>query len=82
MVVRGKFLARIKDESVLVVRCPIDEKEMLMAAEPELYFETEHYKGWPAVLMRLEVADKARITARLERAWEMHATKRMIAART
>ncbi|MFM7444607.1 MAG: hypothetical protein ACKO2N_11960, partial [Tabrizicola sp.] len=27
-------------------------KEMLLAAEPATYFDTDHYKGYPAVLVR------------------------------
>ncbi len=79
--VRGKFLARLKDDATLVVRCPVDEKEMLMAAEPELYFQTDHYVGYDAMLVRLDAIDDARLSARLERAWLMQAGKRAVAAR-
>lgn len=51
--VRGKFLSRVKDADTLVVMCPLEEKEMLIAAAPNIYFETDHYKGWPAILVRL-----------------------------
>jgi hypothetical protein len=72
---RGQFLARLKDETTLVIRCPLDEKEMLMAAEPDFYFQTDHYVGYPALLVRLDAIDDARLTARLERAWAMQAEK-------
>jgi hypothetical protein len=51
--VRGKLIARMKDDVTLVVMCPIDEKEMLIEVDSKVYFETDHYKGWPAVLVRL-----------------------------
>lgn len=51
--VRKKFLCRVKDADTVVVMCPQEEKEMLMAAAPEIYFETDHYKGWPAILVRI-----------------------------
>ncbi len=73
---RGKFLARLKDDTTLVIRCPLEAKEMLMAAEPEFYFETDHYVGYPAVLVRLEAIDDARLTARLEQACAMQAAKK------
>jgi hypothetical protein len=68
---KGHFLARLKDEKTLVIRCPLEEKDMLMAAEPDFYFQTDHYIGYPAVLVRLDAIDDARLMARLERACQM-----------
>ena len=79
--VRGKFLARMKDATTLVIRCPLWEKAMLMETEPEFYFETDHYSGHAAMLVHLHVIDDARLTARLEAAWKMQAGNRMITAR-
>jgi hypothetical protein len=73
--VRGKFIARIKEPGILVVRCPLEEKEMLMAAAPAIYFETDHYKGWPVVLIRMSKITKADLAKRLETAWRMQAPK-------
>jgi len=72
---KGHFLARMKDEKTLVIRCPLEEKEMLMAAEPDLYFQTDHYIGHPALLVRLDAIDDASLKARLERACQMQAAK-------
>ncbi len=72
----GQFLARLKDDITLVIRCPLDEKEMLIAAEPDFYFQTDHYVGYPALLVRLDAIDDARLTARLERAWAMQTDKK------
>jgi hypothetical protein len=79
--VAGKFLARMKDDDTLVVRCPLEEKSFLMQADPAIFFETDHYTGYPAVLMRLYAADDATIAGRLEVAWRMQAPKRLQAAR-
>jgi len=75
--VAGKFLARMKDDETLVVRCPLEEKSFLMQADPAIFFETDHYTGYPAVLVRLHAADDATIAGRLEAAWRMQAPKRM-----
>ncbi len=48
-----KLLARVKDADTVVLMCPLNEKEMLLEAAPAIYFETDHYKGWPAILVRL-----------------------------
>ena len=79
--VGGKFLARLTDDATLAIRCPLHEKEMLLAAEPQFYFETDHYNGWDAMLVRLDVIDDPRLQACLERAWSMQAGKRAVAAR-
>lgn len=72
-----KFLCRVKDADTAVLMCPLEEKQMLMAAAPGIYFETEHYKGWPSVLVRLSAIDDAELSHRLRRAWRMQATKAM-----
>ena len=50
--VRKKLLCRVKDAETVVVMCPLEEKELLIKAAPEFYFETDHYRGWPAILVR------------------------------
>jgi hypothetical protein len=73
--VRKKFLCRVKDADTVVVMCPLEEKEMLMAAAPDIYFETSHYKGWPAILVRINDIDAAELRHRVRRAWLMQAPK-------
>jgi hypothetical protein len=77
--VRGKSFARLKDADTLVVLCTLDEKEMLMEVDPEVYFETDHYKGWPAVLVRLRRIKAPQLRHRLEQAWRLKAPKRLVA---
>lgn len=64
-----KLLTRVKDRETAVVMCPLDEKEMLLQAEPDIYFETDHYKGWPALLIRMGVVSDDELRHRLERTW-------------
>src|SRR2546427_10207874 len=55
----GRFLARFRDDdTVLVLQlATIGEREVLMELEPRAFFFTEHYRNYPAVLVRLaEVA--------------------------
>jgi hypothetical protein len=79
MKVRGKFLMRVKDSDTLVFRCPLEEKEMLMEAAPDIYFETDHYKGWPAVLVRLSRISDAELRHCVERAWRLQAPAKLVA---
>jgi hypothetical protein len=76
--VRGKGFCRLKDTDTLVLLCPMDEKEFLLEMEPGVFFETDHYKGWPAVLARLSRIDGERLRHQLERAWRYKAPKRLV----
>jgi hypothetical protein len=77
--VRGRSIMGSKDGEALVVFCPLEEKEVLLEAAPEIYFETNHYKGYPAILVRPEKIDKRELKHRIKRAWYVCATKRQIA---
>jgi hypothetical protein len=79
--VAGKGFCRVRAPGVLMVRCPLELKEMLFEAEPELYFETPHYSGWPAMLVRLEAIDDERLRDRLDCAWREKAPKRLLRER-
>jgi hypothetical protein len=78
--VRGKSLMRVKDPDTLVVMCPVEEKEMLLQAAPDIYFETDHYKGWPAILVRVSAVGADELRHRLEMAWRMKAPRRLVRA--
>lgn len=78
--VRGKLLARLREEgAVLVVKVEIDYRDLLIQATPEIYFTTPHYTGYPAVLVRLPVADADELRGILTEAWRAHASKRLVA---
>jgi hypothetical protein len=61
--VRGKLFLRVKDADTLVLICLLEEKELLMEAAPHIYYETDHYKGWPAVLVRVATIDGTCVAA-------------------
>lgn len=75
--VRGKSFVRMKQAGVLVVMCALEEKEMLIELAPDLYFETDHYKGWPAMLVHLTAIGDEDLTQRLIAAWRQKAPKRL-----
>jgi hypothetical protein len=52
--VKGTLMTRLwEDGRTLVIRTTFEEREELMAAEPETYYITDHYLGHPWVLIRL-----------------------------
>ena len=77
--VRDKSFTRLKDPETLVLLIPLEQKELLMEMAPEIYFETEHYRGWPAVLVRLPVISDEELRRRLTEAWRFKAPKRLAA---
>jgi hypothetical protein len=52
-----------------------EEKALLLEAAPDIYFETDHYKGWPAVLVRIRKIPIAELAHRLGQAWLLKAPK-------
>lgn len=78
--VRGKSFVRLKEDgkSVVFLLESVDEQEFLIEARPELYFITDHYRGYPAVLARLDALTPAECRLRLERAYRIKAPKTLL----
>jgi hypothetical protein len=49
--------ARVPTLDCLAVRCPMARKELLVEAAPDRFFDDDHYRGFPAVLVRLQVVE-------------------------
>src|SRR5688572_33061080 len=78
--VRGKSFVRLKEDgkSVVFLLESVDEQEFLIEARPKLYFITDHYRGYPAVLARLEALTPAECRLRLERGYRLKAPKALV----
>jgi hypothetical protein len=75
-----KLMLRMwEDGEVLVVKCGDDERDRRLKADPETFFVTDHYKGYPAVLVHLSRVSVADLRALIEIAWRRVASKRMLA---
>ncbi len=77
MKVKGKFLLRMREPDILVLMCSLEEKEFLMLNASKIYFETDHYKGWPAVLVRLSKIKDDELAHRIAIAWKRQAPKKL-----
>lgn len=63
--------ARVPNDRVLAVRTPsLQAKELLLASEPERFFTEDHYNGYPAILVRLDLMDPAELVDILQQAHE------------
>ncbi len=81
--VRGKgfaWEARERDGGGLAVRVDRDEKELILDSNPDVYFTSPHYTGFPAVQVRVEAIADEELRERLEDAWLIQAPKRLAAA--
>jgi hypothetical protein len=78
--VRKRLVARLKEdgETVVIPTSSVDEKEFLISTEPDVYFQTPHYAGWPAVVVRLRVVTDSRLREMLEAAWRRNAPAKLI----
>jgi hypothetical protein len=47
------------------------EKQALLKGEPDLFFTTDGYDGWPLVMLRLDAVDVGRLEELVTDAWEM-----------
>ena len=66
-----------REQGALCVRVDPDEKQFLLASDPDTYFSTPHYEGYPAVLIRLERIERDQLAERIEDAWLLRAPKRV-----
>ena len=65
---------------ILAVRVADEEaKQALVSSEPEIFFVTSHFDGYPAVLVRLERIGRAELEELLIEAWLARAPKRLAA---
>ena len=50
-----------ESDTSFAVGIDLDSIEMLKATEPDTYWQTPHYEGWPAVLIRYSAKDETRV---------------------
>jgi hypothetical protein len=55
-------------------------KEALLADDPELFFTTPHFDGYPAILVRLDRIGLEELREVVVEAWLVRAPKRLVAA--
>jgi hypothetical protein len=61
-------------DTSFAVGIDLDSVEMLKATEPKTYWQTPHYEGWPAVLIRYDAKDEERVRDVIRRSRDWSAT--------
>lgn len=58
--IHGQFLTKVHDkEEAMVLRVSsMEMRDMMLEAEPKLFYITDHYRNFPFVLARLSALDK------------------------
>jgi hypothetical protein len=79
--VDGKMFARLKEDGeTLVLKMDIVSRDLVVQAQPKIFFITDHYRAWPYVLVRLAEVRSDQMKELLEDSWRLAAPKKRIAA--
>lgn len=79
--VRGKMICRVREDGeTLALKLDFETCDFLMQASPDVYFTTDHYRGYPIVLARLAVVDPEELRQQLAVSWRLFAPKKLVAA--
>jgi hypothetical protein len=77
--VKGKLFARLHQSGEsFVLRCEFLDREMLLQADPQVFYVTDHYLDHPWVLVRLASVSAAALPDLLERAWRLVAPRGLL----
>ena len=71
---RGQMVAcmasnKSAEPNTLVVRISVDQRDAMIADDPETYYLKEHYVGYACVLVRLARIERAALSDLLHAAW-------------
>jgi hypothetical protein len=70
---------RAPDGPILGARVEhVGAKEALIEDDPHVFFTTPHFDGYPAILARLDVIDRADLHELIVEAWLARAPKRLL----
>ena len=80
--VGGKGMCNLRtDPDALVIRVTdMLEREAMLQGNPDVFFTTPHYDGYPYVLVKLDKVDPGELRELVEEAWRIFAPKRLVKA--
>ena len=78
--IRGKLLTcpainKSAEPGSIVVRVSFEQRDELMAEAPDIYYITDHYVGYPSVLVRLSRIDSEALRGLLRMSWQHMVSK-------
>lgn len=76
----GRLFAREREDGEsIALRVDPGERELLLAAEPEVFYIIDHYRDHPWVIVRLANVPLDELEELLTDAWRLVAPKRLVA---
>jgi hypothetical protein len=78
---KGRFMARLKEDGeTLAIRATFADRDALLQLDPDVFYLTDHYLNYEAVLVRLPKVRHDVLARVVENAWRMLAPKKRVAA--
>ncbi len=75
--VKGKLFLRMhQDDESLIVRMGFDQREDLIAMDPDTYYITDHYKNYEWILVRLARVKVDTLRELIRIAWQSRVPKK------
>jgi hypothetical protein len=79
--VRKKLIARLKEDGeTIAIRIDLFDREALIELDPEAFYVTDHYRNYPAMLVRLKTVRRDLLQRLVEDAWRRQAPKALLDA--
>ncbi len=80
--VKDRLFARIREDpdALVLWRPSVEDRDALIAGDPETFFTIAHYAGHASVLLRLPAVDPGELRELLVEAWVCRAPARLRAA--
>ena len=75
------FVNPSREDDSFVLHIDRHTKQILIETDPDSFWQTPHYEGWPGMLVRFASNDPTRVTAMIERARDQAAAKKPAAPR-
>jgi hypothetical protein len=80
--VAGKFMCSVRQNPDAFVFRVLDvpDQQALVRGQPDVFFTTPHYDGWPYVLVNIDAVEPQQLAELIEDAWRIRASKKLVAA--
>lgn len=75
------FVNPSREDDSFVLHIDRNTKRMLIETDPDSFWQTPHYEGWPGLLVRYSSADPPRVAEMIERARDQAAARKPAASR-
>ena len=79
--VAGKFMCAVRENPDAFVFRVLDvpDQQALVRGQPDVFFTTPHYDGWPYVLVHMDAVESSQLAELVEDAWRIRASKKLVA---